>query len=82
MTAITTIAGTLPLILSSGTGSETRIILGIVLFWGVAFSTLLSLFIIPSAYALLAKNSGSPLASTHALEKALREANRAPRNLE
>mgnify|MGYP000308395116 CR=1 FL=1 len=75
MTAITTIAGTLPLILSSGAGSETRIILGVVLFWGVAFSTLLSLFIIPSAYALLAKNSGSPLASTHALEKALREAN-------
>ena len=73
MTAITTIAGTLPLILSSGAGSETRIILGIVLFWGVAFSTLLSLFIIPSAYALLAKNSGSPLDSTHALEKALKE---------
>ncbi len=79
MTAITTIAGTLPLILSSGAGSETRIILGIVLFWGVAFSTLLSLFIIPSAYALLAKNSGSPLASTHALEQALREAGSAPK---
>jgi len=73
MTAITTIAGTLPLIFSTGAGSETRIILGTVLFWGVAFSTLLSLFIIPSAYALLAKNSGSPLASTHALEKALKE---------
>lgn len=78
MTAITTIAGTLPLILSSGAGSETRIILGIVLFWGVAFSTLLSLFIIPTAYALLAKNSGSPLASTRALEKALRETQNPP----
>lgn len=73
MTAITTIAGTLPLIFSTGAGSETRIILGVVLFWGVAFSTLLSLFIIPSAYALLSKNSSSPLASTHALEKALQE---------
>ncbi|MDA3834874.1 MAG: efflux RND transporter permease subunit [Spirochaetales bacterium] len=81
MTAITTIAGTLPLILSSGAGSETRIILGVVLFWGVAFSTLLSLFIIPSAYALLAKNSGSPLASTYALEKALRETNKETRSL-
>jgi multidrug efflux pump len=78
MTALTTIAGTLPLILSSGAGSETRIILGIVLFWGVAFSTLLSLFIIPSAYAFLAKNSGSPLASTHALEKALKETRSTP----
>ncbi|WP_373018616.1 efflux RND transporter permease subunit [Thiomicrorhabdus sp.] len=71
MTAITTIAGTVPLILSSGAGAETRYILGIVLFWGVAFSTLLSLFIIPTAYALLAKRSGSPLASTHELENAL-----------
>ncbi|BCN92300.1 multidrug transporter [Thiomicrorhabdus immobilis] len=73
MTAITTIAGTIPLILSSGAGAETRYILGIVLFFGVAFSTLLSLFIIPSAYALIAKNSGSPLASTHKLEKALKQ---------
>ncbi|GAB6068935.1 efflux RND transporter permease subunit [Thiomicrorhabdus hydrogeniphila] len=73
MTAITTIAGTLPLIFSSGAGAETRYILGIVLFFGVAFSTLLSLFIIPSAYAIMAKNSGSPLASTHKLEKALAE---------
>ncbi|MDG6774195.1 efflux RND transporter permease subunit [Thiomicrorhabdus sp. ZW0627] len=71
MTAITTIAGTVPLILSSGAGAETRYILGVVLFWGVAFSTLLSLFIIPTAYALIAKHSGSPLASTHELEKAL-----------
>ena len=73
MTAVTTIAGTLPLIFSSGAGAETRYILGIVLFFGVAFSTLLSLFIIPSAYALIAKNSGSPLASTHKLERALEE---------
>ncbi|WEJ62753.1 efflux RND transporter permease subunit [Thiomicrorhabdus lithotrophica] len=73
MTAVTTIAGTLPLIFSSGAGAETRYILGVVLFFGVAFSTLLSLFIIPSAYALIAKNSGSPLASTHKLEKALQD---------
>lgn len=73
MTAVTTIAGTLPLIFSSGAGAETRYILGVVLFFGVAFSTLLSLFIIPSAYALMAKNSDSPLASTHKLEKALQD---------
>ncbi|MDX1351687.1 MAG: efflux RND transporter permease subunit, partial [Thiomicrorhabdus sp.] len=71
MTAITTIAGTIPLIFSSGAGAETRYILGIVLFYGVAFSTLLSLFIIPSAYALISKNSGSPLASSRKLQAAL-----------
>lgn len=74
MTAITTVAGTLPLIFSSGAASETRYILGIVLFFGVAFSTLLSLFIIPTAYALFAKNSGSPLAASHKLNKALGQA--------
>jgi multidrug efflux pump len=73
MTALTTIVGTLPLIFSSGAGAETRYVLGIVLFWGVAFSTLLSLMIIPAAYALIAKRSGSPLASTHALEAALQD---------
>lgn len=77
MTAVTTIVGMIPLIFSSGAGAETRYILGIVLFWGVAFSTLLSLFIIPVAYALIAKRSGSPLASTHQLEKALEEKNTA-----
>lgn len=77
MTAITTIVGMIPLIFSSGAGAETRYVLGIVLFWGVAFSTLLSLFIIPAAYALIAKRSGSPLASTHQLEKALEEKNTA-----
>lgn len=74
MTAITTVAGMLPLIFSSGAASETRYILGIVLFFGVAFSTLLSLFIIPTAYALFAKNSGSPLAASHKLNKALDQA--------
>ncbi|WP_178863385.1 efflux RND transporter permease subunit [Thiomicrorhabdus cannonii] len=77
MTAITTIVGMIPLIFSSGAGSETRYVLGIVLFWGVAFSTLLSLFIIPAAYALIAKRSGSPLASTHQLERALQDKNQA-----
>ncbi|MGC9386948.1 MAG: efflux RND transporter permease subunit [Hydrogenovibrio sp.] len=73
MTAFTTCAGTVPLILSEGAGSETRQILGYVLLWGVAFSTLLSLFVIPVAYSLIAKRTGSPLAKTHELEAALAE---------
>ncbi|MBD3820713.1 MAG: efflux RND transporter permease subunit [Thiotrichales bacterium] len=73
MTSIATVAGTVPLMLSSGAGSESRQILGDVLFWGVSFSTLLSLFVIPVAYALLAKRSGSPLRSTRKLEAALQD---------
>lgn len=73
MTSITTIVGTLPLIFSSGAGAESRYILGIVLFWGVLFSMLLSLWIIPMMYALLAKNTGSPLRKTRELNAALED---------
>ncbi|MBN2865341.1 MAG: efflux RND transporter permease subunit [Thiotrichales bacterium] len=70
MTTITTMAGTIPLIFSSGAGSETRYILGIILFFGVAFAMVLSLWIIPVAYALLAKKTHSP----HTTERLLNEA--------
>lgn len=73
MTSITTVVGTIPLIFSMGAGSESRYILGIVLFWGVLFSMLLSLWIIPLVYSLLAKNTGSPLAQTHKLQRTLEE---------
>ncbi|MBF6058740.1 MULTISPECIES: efflux RND transporter permease subunit [Thiomicrorhabdus] len=73
MTAITTCAGAIPLIFSSGAGAETRQILGYVLFWGVALSTLLSLFVIPMFYAWLARRAHSPLYTTHKLEKELQQ---------
>ena len=73
MTTVTTMAGTLPLIFSSGAGAETRYILGIVLFWGVAFAMILSLWIIPIAYAFFAKRTSSPLANERLLEAALKE---------
>jgi len=71
MTTITTMAGTIPLIFSSGAGSETRYILGIILFFGVAFAMVLSLWIIPVAYALLAKKTHSPQTTKRLLEEAL-----------
>lgn len=73
MTTITTMAGTIPLIFSSGAGAETRYILGVVLFWGVAFAMVLSLWIIPLAYAFFAKRSHSPQASERLLEAELKE---------
>lgn len=60
MTGITTIAGSIPLLLSSGAGSETRVAIGVVMLFGVAAATLFTLFIVPVAYDLLAKNTGSP----------------------
>jgi len=73
MTSLTTIVGTLPLIFSSGAGAESRYILGIVLFWGVLFAMILSLWIIPVVYSLTAKRSGSPLQRTQQLEQAISE---------
>lgn len=57
MTAITTCVGAVPLIMSSGAGSETRYVLGIVLVWGVAFATLFTLFVIPVVYQWLGRFS-------------------------
>ena len=72
MTTITTMAGTVPLIFSSGAGSETRYILGVVLFFGVAFAMVLSLWIIPVVYALLAKRTHSPQATERTLQETLK----------
>ena len=60
MTGIPTAAGSLPLLLSSGPGSETRAMIGIVILSGVIAATLFTLFGVPVAYDLLAKRTGSP----------------------
>lgn len=69
MTGLTTIAGTIPLILSSGAGAETRETIGIVVLFGVFAATLFTLFIVPVAYNLIARGTGSPNAVSERLEK-------------
>jgi multidrug efflux pump len=60
MTGITTAAGSLPLLLSSGAGAETRAVIGTVILSGVLAATVFTLFVVPVAYDLLAKHTGSP----------------------
>lgn len=60
MTAFTTLAGSIPLIISSGAGSESRIAVGTVVFFGMAFATLVTLFVIPAMYRLISGNTHSP----------------------
>lgn len=60
MTGITTVAGSVPLILASGAGSETRVAIGIVILSGVMAGTFFTLFVVPVAYDLLARGTGSP----------------------
>jgi multidrug efflux pump len=67
MTSLSTLAGAVPLILASGAGSEARSILGVVIFFGVAFSAVMTLFVVPTFYGLLCRRPAfytlpSPLA--------------------
>jgi cobalt-zinc-cadmium resistance protein CzcA len=53
MTAVTTVLGLLPLLLSRGIGSEVQRPLAIVVVFGLTTSTLLTLFVVPVVYGLL-----------------------------
>ncbi|MBT4108924.1 MAG: efflux RND transporter permease subunit, partial [Pelagibacterales bacterium] len=55
MTTIATVFGAMPLALATGAGAESRSSIGWVIVGGVTFSTLLSLFVVPTLYSLLAR---------------------------
>jgi len=55
MTSLAMVGGALPLALSLGAASTSRIPLGIVIVGGVIFSLLLSLFIVPVMYTFLSR---------------------------
>ncbi|MBU2898435.1 vibriobactin export RND transporter permease subunit VexH [Vibrio hepatarius] len=60
MTAFTTLAGAIPLIFSSGAGYESRVAVGSVIFFGMGFATLVTLFVIPAMYRLISISTRSP----------------------
>jgi multidrug efflux pump len=69
MTSVATVMGAVPLVLAGGPGSASRFTIGVVVIFGVSFSTLLSLFVVPAFYRRLAPYTRSPEAVKHALEK-------------
>jgi multidrug efflux pump len=71
MTGITTAAGTIPLIFTSGAGAETRMVIGVVVLAGILSATLFTLFIVPVAYALLAKGTSLPSSVARRLQQEL-----------
>lgn len=73
MTGITTAAGSVPLLISTGPGTETRYVIGVVTLFGVIASTLFTLFIVPVAYDLVGRHTSSPKAVSQRLEKELEE---------
>lgn len=60
MTSIAAAMGALPLMLWAGAGAGSRKTIGAVIFTGAIFATLLTLFIVPVFYDLLARFTKSP----------------------
>ncbi|KPK07489.1 MAG: multidrug transporter AcrB [Betaproteobacteria bacterium SG8_39] len=56
MTSLATVLGALPLALAAGAGSEARQAIGWVVVGGLSVGTLFTLFVIPTAYLLLARD--------------------------
>ena len=74
MTGFTTVFSSLPLVLASGPGAESRMVIGMVIFSGVLVSAFMTLYVVPTAYSWLARKTGSPMQRTNeieALEKAI-----------
>ncbi|WP_334177310.1 multidrug efflux RND transporter permease subunit [Pseudoxanthomonas sp.] len=63
MTSVAFIAGTVPLVLSSGAGAEVRSVTGITVFAGMLGVTLFGLFLTPVFYVALRKLANRPLVS-------------------
>ncbi len=59
MTSLATILGTLPIALALGAGAESRVSMGIAVIGGLAFSTILTLFVIPAVYTYFSEKSKS-----------------------
>jgi len=60
MTSLATMLGALPIAASFGAASASRMGMGIAVIGGVAFSLVLTLFVVPAAYLLLARKHVSP----------------------
>jgi multidrug efflux pump len=57
MTSLATALGALPIALSFGSASQSRVPLGIVIVGGIVFSLTLTLFVIPAMYSFLSRNT-------------------------
>ncbi|MFA6107247.1 MAG: efflux RND transporter permease subunit [Candidatus Latescibacterota bacterium] len=54
MTSLATVFGALPIALALGTGAQSRVPLGVVVVGGLLFALVLTLFVIPAVYTVLA----------------------------
>ncbi len=57
MTTLTMVLGTLPLAMATGAGAESRQQIGFVIVGGLVFSTVLTLFLVPTVYTFVSKRA-------------------------
>ena len=76
MTLVSTILGSLPLILSSGAGAEARSSIGWVVFGGLGISAVFTLYLTPALYMLLAPLSSARAEEANQLSRELEDARR------
>ena len=69
MTSAATTFGALPLLLGSGAGAESRQPIGLVIVSGVVVSAVLTLFVVPALYSVLARNTKAPQHVARAIAK-------------
>jgi len=69
MTSIATAFGALPLVLWQGAGAGSRQTIGVVIFSGAMFATLLTLFVVPVIYGVLARFTKSPEYTARKIEE-------------
>ena len=60
MTSLATVAGAIPLATASGAGAGARGAIGVVVVFGVALATVVTLYVVPLLYRWLAPRTGSP----------------------
>jgi multidrug efflux pump len=69
MTSIATAFGALPLVLWQGAGAGSRQTIGVVIFAGAMFATVLTLFVVPIIYGVLARFTKSPEYTARKIEE-------------
>ncbi|WP_207827444.1 efflux RND transporter permease subunit [Brevundimonas pondensis] len=69
MTSIATAFGALPLMLWQGAGAGSRQTIGVVIFTGAMFATMLTLFVVPVIYGVLARFTRSPEYTARKIEE-------------
>jgi multidrug efflux pump len=71
MTVVSTVLGAVPLAFATGAGAESRVAIGMVIIGGLGLASIMTLFITPVLYDLLAPYARSAGAAGEALERAL-----------